>query len=224
MVMNTQSISNPHSNNLYDDVESHYAINIPRVYYNVNVGPIQQIQTNTHVNNNNNTSNRNNNNTNINCLNILFDVFSPTYRKVLRIVFCSSIVIGWILSSIIALSTYSPDDINSVCKMEIWHYLLILTITNTICLSLYVYTWYKKTFSVYDVNSERYKNNHRLGLYFIIIIQVLLALCGSYLLFNMCVIQSLRYTLIYNVILSWIIIIVVSIVLMIIMCGFIFGN
>jgi hypothetical protein len=159
------------------------------------------------------------------CIIFMLDVCSPTYRKILRAVFVSSVVFGWTLTSFVALNEYEPREINGVCSMEIWQYLFALMIMNLTCLSAYLTTWYRKTFrGAYAVNADRLRNNHKLCLYFIIIIQILMAMTGAFLIFNQCASQSLRATLIYNAIFSWIIIIVASLVLLLVFCGFFFAS
>lgn len=154
----------------------------------------------------------------------MIDVCSPTYRKIIRAVFVSSIVFGWTIASFVALNEYEPREINGVCSMEIWHYLFVLMIMNLTCLATYLTTWYHKTFrGAYDVNAERLRNNHKLVLYLIIILQILLAIVGAFIIFNQCAVQGLRGTLIYNVIFSWIITVVVCLVLLLVFCGFFFA-
>lgn len=194
-----------------------------------NVVNIGNPSGNMHENENENENgNENENNTPEcckKCIIFMLDVCSPTYRKILRAVFVSSIVFGWTIASFVALNEYDPREINGVCSMEIWQYLFVLMIMNLTCLSAYLTTWYRKTFrGTYAVNADRLRNNHKLCLYCIIIIQILMAMTGAFLIFNQCAVQSLRETLIYNVIFSWIITVVVCLVLLLVFCGFFFAS
>lgn len=162
---------------------------------------------NYHTNNINNTNR------------IVSNVCNPHFKKIIFIMFVGGIVSGWCLTAFVALFRNTKNEIEEICpETQLWNFMVLLIIINSLCFALFVYACYQ------TMNNVITSHSFRRYLTIILFIQVLAAMGGAMVIFSECAYTHFRTLFIYNVIFSWIIIIVFIVALLLIFCWLFCGT
>lgn len=147
------------------------------------------------------------------------NICNPRFRQFLLIMFVGGIVSGWCLTAFVALFRNTKNEIEDTCPdTQLWNFMVLLIIINSLCFITFVYTWYQ------TMNNVITGHSFRRYLTIILFIQIIAAMGGAMIIFSECVYTHFRTLFIYNVIFSWIIVIVVIVALLLIFCWMVCGT